>query len=225
MKNLVEEAKKAHIHIDTKAEPTSTRARSRPSVPRRAAPWGTPFAALIAGTTGIDPSHADGGYVEHFDANNRVFKDSLKHLAAEGNDFPPSLRTPMAVIMGNHGDTVHDTTSAQHNSLSPLSRTDVLEVAKQISRDRFSYLTLQDSINREIVHDINTGEGGAQWSWRAAGHTIGFREEARYQGLTVDADDAQSKAAWEAKMDYHTWGGVVRSYLPGLRKTWCAPEG
>ncbi|WP_432058048.1 hypothetical protein [Streptomyces sp. bgisy022] len=170
-------------------------------------------AALIAGTTGIDPNRADGGYVEHSDANNRVFKDSLKHLAAEGNDFPPSLRTPMAVIMGNHGDAVHDTTSAQSNAQSPLSRTDVLEVAKQVSRDRFSYLTLQDAINREIVHDINTREGGPEWSWRAAGHTIGFLEEARYQGLTVDADDAKSKAAWEAKMDYHTWGGVV-NFVP-----------
>lgn len=86
-------------------------------------------------------------------------------------------------------------------------------MSKQISRDRFAYFTLQDSINREIVHDINTGEGGHEETWRRAGHTVGFLEEARYQGLAVDADDAKSKATWDAKMDYHTWGGVA-NFIP-----------
>ncbi|MFD9973918.1 hypothetical protein ACFWZR_06405 [Streptomyces sp. NPDC059017] len=170
-------------------------------------------AALVAGTTGIDPNNSGGGYVQHTDANNRVFENALKHLSAEGNDFPPSLRTPMAMVMGNYGDDVHATTSAQLDSRSPLDRGEVLEVSKQISRDRFAYFTLQDSINREIVHDINTGVGGHEETWRKAGHTIGFLEEARYQGLAVDADDAKSKAAWDAKMDYHTWGGVV-NFIP-----------
>ncbi|MFE3644620.1 hypothetical protein [Streptomyces sp. NPDC059169] len=167
----------------------------------------------MAGTTGIDPNNSGGGYAQHTDANNRVFENALKHLSAEGNDFPPSLRTPMAVVMGNYGDDVHATTSAQSDSSSPLDRREVLEISKQISRDRFAYFTLQDSINREIVHDINTGVGGHEETWRKAGHTVGFLEEARYQGLAVDADDAKSKAAWNAKMDYHTWGGVV-NFIP-----------
>ncbi|MBC7273649.1 MAG: hypothetical protein H5T76_33945, partial [Streptomyces sp.] len=37
--------------------------------------------------------------------------------------------------------------------------------------------------------------------------------EARYQGLQVDVDDAKSKATWDAKWDYHTWGGVV-NFIP-----------
>ncbi|MFE4450037.1 hypothetical protein [Streptomyces sp. NPDC056796] len=170
-------------------------------------------AALVAGTTGIDPNNSGGGYVEHSDANNRVFEGALKHLSAEGDDFPPSLRTPMATVMGNYGDEVHATASAQLDGRSPLDRQEVLEVSKQVSRDRYAYFTLQDSINREIVHDINTGVGGPEETWRKAGHTVGFLEEARYQGLAVDADNAKSKAAWDAKMDYHTWGGVV-NFIP-----------
>lgn len=169
-------------------------------------------AALVAGTTGIDPNNSGGGYVTHSDANNRVFEGALKHLSGEGNDFPPSLRTPMAVVMGNYGDEVHAATSAHNDSESPIDRGQVLEVSKQISRDRFSYLTLQDSINHEIVRDISTNEDPEE-SWRKAGRTVGFLEESRYQGLQVDVDDAKSKAAWEAKMDYHRWGGVA-NFIP-----------
>ncbi|MFE0275437.1 hypothetical protein ACFWZY_25560 [Streptomyces sp. NPDC058992] len=170
-------------------------------------------AALVAGTTGIDPNNSGGGYVQHTDANNRVFENALKHLSAEGNDFPPSLRTPMAMVMGNYGDDVHAATSAHNAGESPLDRAQVLEVAKQISRDQFAYGTLQDSINREIVHDINTGKEGDEQPLQRAGRTIGFLEEARYQGLKVDVDDAKSEATWEAKWDYHTWGGVV-NFIP-----------
>ncbi|WP_267245234.1 hypothetical protein [Streptomyces sp. PR69] len=170
-------------------------------------------AALVAGTTGIDPYNSGGGYVQHTDANNRVFENALKHLAAEGDNFPPSLRTPMAVAMGNYGDDIHAAASAHNAGESPLDRGQVLEVAKQVSRGQFAYGTLQDSINREIVHDINTGKEGDEEPLRRAGRTIGFLEEARYQGLKVDADDAKSKATWEAKWDYHTWGGVV-NFIP-----------
>ncbi|MDI3406464.1 DUF6571 family protein [Streptomyces cavernicola] len=170
-------------------------------------------AALTAGATGIDPANAEGGYVEHSAANRRVFEASLKHLSDEGNDFPPQLRTPMAQVMGNWGDDVHQTTSAHNDGEAPLKRGDVLEVAKQISRDPHAYGTLQDGINREIVHDINVHEGGSEESLRRAGNTIGFLEEARYQALKMDADDEKSKAMWEAKWDYHTWGGVV-NFVP-----------
>ncbi|MGW1190488.1 hypothetical protein [Streptomyces sp. NPDC002559] len=170
-------------------------------------------AALVAGTTGIDPNNSGGGYVQHSEANNRVFEGALKHLSAEGNGFPPSLRTPMAVAMGNYGDDVHAATSAHNAGESPLDRGHVLEVAKQISRDQFAYGTLQDGVNREMVHDINTGKEGDEEPLRRAGRTVGFLEEARYQGLQVDVDDAKSKATWEAKWDYHTWGGVV-NFVP-----------
>ncbi|MFE7428884.1 hypothetical protein [Streptomyces sp. NPDC057545] len=169
-------------------------------------------AALVAGTTGIDPNNSGGGYVTHSEANNRVFEGALKHLSAEKNDFPPSLRTSMAVVMGNYGDEVHAATSAHNDSESPIDRSQVLEVAKQISRDRYSYLTLQDSINHEIVRTISS-DGDPEESWRRAGRTVGFLEEARYQGLQVDVDDAKSKASWEAKMDYHRWGGVA-NFIP-----------
>ncbi|MFJ9681076.1 hypothetical protein ACIRP2_23935 [Streptomyces sp. NPDC101194] len=170
-------------------------------------------AALVAGTTGIDPNDSGGGYVAHSDANNRVFEGALKHLSDEKNDFPPSLRMSMAVVMGNYGDEVHAATSAHNDSESPIDRSQVLEVSKQISRDRYSYLTLQDSINHEIFHTMQSGNTDPEESWRRAGRTVGFLEEARYQGLQVDADDAKSKAAWEAKMDYHRWGGLV-NFIP-----------
>ncbi|MFI6556768.1 hypothetical protein ACWGBY_32745 [Streptomyces griseus] len=170
-------------------------------------------AALVAGTTGIDPNSSGGGYVEHSDANNRVFRGALKHLSAEGDDLHPSLRTPLALAMGNYSDEVHAATSAHNDDESPLNRSQVLEVSKQISRDQFSYGTLQDSINRELVHDINVGREGDEEPLRRAGRTIGFLEEARYQGLKIDADDAKSKATWDAKWDYHTWGGVV-NFIP-----------
>ncbi|WMX45960.1 hypothetical protein RGF97_15435 [Streptomyces roseicoloratus] len=142
-----------------------------------------------------------------------MFENALKHLSAEGNDFPASLRTPMAVAMGNHGDEVHAAASSHNAGESPLDRGQVLEVAKQISRDQVAYGTLQDSINREIVHDINVGKEGDEEPLRRAGRTVGFLEEARYQGLKVDTDDAKSKATWEAKWDYHTWGGVL-NFIP-----------
>ncbi|CAM5466817.1 MULTISPECIES: hypothetical protein [Streptomyces] len=170
--------------------------------------------ALVSGTTGIDPNNSGSGYVTHSEANDRVFKGALENLSAEGDIFHSKLRTPMAIAMGNYGDEVHETTSAHNDGENPpLDRNQVLEVSKQISRDRFSYLTLQDSINREIVHDINTGHQDPEETWRRAGRTVGFLEEARYQGLQVDTDDAKSKATWEAKMDYHTWGGVV-NFIP-----------
>ncbi|MFJ6810047.1 hypothetical protein ACIQRK_29205 [Streptomyces anulatus] len=170
-------------------------------------------AALVAGTTGIDPNNSGGGYVEHSEANNRVFEGALKHLSAEGDDMPPSLRTPMAVVMGNYGDEVHAAASSHNSSESPLDRGHVLEIAKQISRDQFAYGTLQDGLNRELVHDINARDGGVEQPLSRAGRTIGFFEEARYQGLQVDADDAKSKATWDAKWDYHTWGGVA-NFIP-----------
>lgn len=170
-------------------------------------------AALVAGTTGIDPNNSGGGYVEHSEANNRVFEGALKHLSTEGDEFPPSLRTPMAIAMGNYGDDVHASTSAHNAGESPLERGEVLEVAKQISRDQFAYGTLQDGINREIVHDINVGQENDDEPLKRAGRTIGFLEEARYQGLKIDVDDAKSEAAWEAKWDYHTWGGVA-NFVP-----------
>ncbi|URN17830.1 MULTISPECIES: hypothetical protein [Streptomyces] len=170
-------------------------------------------AALVAATTGIDPQSPGSGYVQHTEANTRVFDAALEHLSKEGDKFPPSLRTPMALVMSNHGDDVHEATSAHGDDESQLDRRAVLEVAKQISRDQFAYGTLQDGINREIVRDIHVNEDGHEESWRRAGRTIGFLEEARYQGLQIDVDDAKSKATWDSKWQYHGWAGVA-SYVP-----------
>ena len=53
-------------------------------------------AALQAAATGIDPSDKHAHYVAHTHQNDAVFKSALGYLAARGDDFPPSLRRPMA---------------------------------------------------------------------------------------------------------------------------------
>lgn len=169
--------------------------------------------ALVAATTGISPHNSSGGYVQHTDANTRIFDTALDHLSKEGDKFPPSLRTPMALVMGNYGDDVHDTASAHGDDESPLDRRAVLEVAKQISRDQFAYGALQEGINREIVRDIHANEDGHEESWRRAGRTIGFLEEARYQALQIHVDDAKTNATWDSKWNYHGWAGVA-SFTP-----------
>ncbi|MEU0848716.1 hypothetical protein ABZ387_12190 [Streptomyces flaveolus] len=139
-------------------------------------------AALQAAATGIDPSDPNARYVEHTKQNDAVFTSALTSLADEGDDFPPSLREPMATIMVNHGDTVHRSMSNISMADSPIDQTDLLEVTKQVSKDSDAYSTLNGGLNQAMVADIHDdGAKGSTESLNRAGRTIGFLEEARVQ--------------------------------------------
>ncbi|WP_077796762.1 hypothetical protein [Streptomyces sp. JHA26] len=152
-------------------------------------------AALQAAATGIDPSDENARYVEHTKQNDAVFTSALTSLADSGDDFPPSLRQPMANIMVNHGDTVHRSMSNISMADSPIDQTDLLEVTKQVSKDSDAYSTLNGGLNQAMVADIHDdGAKGSTESLNRAGRTIGFLEEAR-----VQAQGDPKVAEFEAK--------------------------
>ncbi|MFG3152940.1 hypothetical protein ACGF7W_12965 [Streptomyces sp. NPDC048219] len=139
-------------------------------------------AALQAAATGIDPSDPNGRYVEHTKQNDAVFQSALTSLAAQGDDFPPTLREPMANVLVNHGGTVHESMSNIDVANSPLNQTDLFEVTKQISKDQSAYGTLNGGLNQAMVADIHDdGGSGSTESLIRAGRTVGFLEEARLQ--------------------------------------------
>ncbi|WP_217128190.1 hypothetical protein [Streptomyces sp. AC558_RSS880] len=139
-------------------------------------------AALQAAATGIDPSDENARYVEHTERNEKVFRSALTTLADQGDDFPPSLREPMANILVNHGDTVHTAMSEVAVAKSPLDQTDLFEVTKQISKDQDAYGTLNGGLNQAMVTDFHADtRPDATESLVRAGRTVGFLEEARTQ--------------------------------------------
>jgi hypothetical protein len=139
-------------------------------------------AALQAAATGIDPSDENARYVEHTKQNEAVFKTAITLFADSGDDFPPSLREPMANILINHGDTVHKSMSNIDMAGSPIDQTDLFEVTKQVSKDSDAYSTLNGGLNQAMVADIHDdGPRGSTESLNRAGRTIGFLEEARVQ--------------------------------------------
>ncbi|MEV3993486.1 hypothetical protein AB0J57_31750 [Streptomyces sp. NPDC049837] len=152
-------------------------------------------AALQAGATGIDPSDENGKFVKHSDDNVAVFKNSIKHFAEAGDGFPESLREPMARILSNHGDTVHEAASSVDMAASPLDQRDLYEVIKQVSKDDQAYLTLNRDINQAIVTDIHEPkQKEPEESLLRAGRTVGFLEAARTSAL-----GPAEVAAWEEK--------------------------
>jgi hypothetical protein len=139
-------------------------------------------AALQAAATGIDPSDENARYVEHSERNDAVFKSAITLFADSGDDFPPSLREPMANVLINHGETVHRSMSSIAIAESPIDQTDLFEVSKQISKDSDAYSTLNGGLNQAMVADIHDdGPKGSTESLDRAGRTIGFLEEARVQ--------------------------------------------
>jgi hypothetical protein len=139
-------------------------------------------AALQAAATGIDPSDENARYVEHSERNDAVFKSAITLFADSGDDFPPSLREPMANVLINHGETVHRSMSSIAIAESPIDQTDLFEVSKQISKDSDAYSTLNGGLNQTMVADIHDdGPKGSTESLDRAGRTIGFLEEARVQ--------------------------------------------
>ncbi|MFF6998058.1 hypothetical protein ACFY93_24275 [Streptomyces sp. NPDC008313] len=163
-------------------------------------------AALQAAATGIDPSDRHGVFVPHSKDNDAVFRSSLKYLAANGDDFPASLREPVARILVNHGDTVHAAASSVDMSDSPVPQDRLFEVMKQVSKDQHAYGELNGGLNRTMVAEIHEpGQRNPEDSLIRAGRTVGFLEGSRAQALG-DPDTA----AWDDKWIFDR----AISYLP-----------
>ncbi|MEW2133463.1 hypothetical protein [Streptomyces sp. NPDC005435] len=135
-------------------------------------------AALQAGATGVSPG---GHYVRHGAANETVLRSALHHLSAQGDDFPPSLRRPLANILVNHGSTVHAAMSEVDISRSPLKQDELFEVTKQVSKDRGAYGALNGGLNQAMVSTLHTPHPSSPEPLLRAGRTVGFLEEARLQ--------------------------------------------
>ncbi|MFE9495341.1 hypothetical protein [Streptomyces collinus] len=138
-------------------------------------------AALQAAATGIDPADRHAHYVPHTGPNEAVFRSALKHLSNQGDDFPPSLRRPMANVLVNHGATVHAAMSEIDIGHSPLKQDQLFEVTKQVSKDQHAYGTLNGGLNQAMVANLHADRSDSAESLRRAGRTVGFLEEARIQ--------------------------------------------
>ncbi|MGH1556256.1 hypothetical protein ACRAWF_44380 [Streptomyces sp. L7] len=112
-------------------------------------------AALQSAATGIDPAHPHGARVGDRATNDAVFKSALTYLSDSGDEFPPSLRKPMANVLINHGDTAHAAMSEVDVSKSPLDQHRLFEVAKQVSKDEGAYGTLNGGMNQALVSAIH----------------------------------------------------------------------
>ncbi|MEU5104926.1 DUF6571 family protein [Streptomyces sp. NPDC021354] len=194
--------------------------RDRPAFPD--GPPGDPVAsrdatgaALFAAVTGLDPDDRNAPFVEHTTDHRRVLERSLGYLAQTGDGFPPEMRDDMAKVLANHGDEVHRAAGALDSGSSPLDRAQLLEVAKQISRDQDAYGVLNEGLNREMVRDIHAdgtgGTGDPRETLLRAGHTVGFLEEARCLALETGKEDP----SWKAKWGYHLVGGAA-NFIPGV---------
>ncbi|MEU8028662.1 hypothetical protein AB0C13_08460 [Streptomyces sp. NPDC049099] len=169
--------------------------------------------ALLAAATGVNPNDPHAVPVEHTADNRHVLDRSLKYLSEAGDDMPSEFRDDMATTLVNWGDEVHNTASSLADDPSDprqLDRHQLLEVAKQVSRDQHAYGILNDGLNREMVRDIyNDHPSDPKETLLRAGHTVGFLEEARYQALKTDKHDP----SWDAKWLYHGFGGAV-NFIP-----------
>ncbi|MFD4558148.1 hypothetical protein ACFWP5_28165 [Streptomyces sp. NPDC058469] len=151
-------------------------------------------AALQAGATGIDPADPKGVRVGDRATNDAVFRSALTYLADSGDEFPPSLRLPMANVLVNHGDTVHASMSEVAIKKSPLDQHQLFEVVKQVSKDEGAYGTLNGGMNQAMVSAIHSDHSNSGDSLSRVGHTVGFLEEAR-----VQAAGDPKVAAFESK--------------------------
>ncbi|MGW0191198.1 hypothetical protein ACWDV7_36530 [Streptomyces sp. NPDC003362] len=184
-------------------------------------------AALQAAATGIDPSDKNAQYVEHSKQNEAVLKSAIKHLADSGDDFPPSLRQPMANILINHGGTVHAAMSNVDIAGSPLDQSDLFEVTKQVSMDQDAYDTLNGGLNQAMVANIHeAGQSESKESLTRAGRTVGFLEEARAQaqGDPKTAEFAAKPLFDEAIGYIPVVSGPVQQGFDYVTAQWLADE-
>ncbi|MEV0262773.1 hypothetical protein AB0I49_15725 [Streptomyces sp. NPDC050617] len=169
-------------------------------------------AALFSAATGMTADDTKAPFVEHTVEHQQVLDRSLRYLSETGDDFPPEIRDDMAKVLANHGDTVHRAASSLDAESTPLDRKQLLDVAKQVSRDQNAYGILNEGLNREMVHQIHEGHpSDPRETLLRAGHTTGFLEEARYLALKTDKEDP----SWDAKWGYHLIGGAA-NFIPVL---------
>ncbi|MFJ1618199.1 MULTISPECIES: hypothetical protein [unclassified Streptomyces] len=170
--------------------------------------------AMFAAVSGVSDPEAPGTkYEEHTPEQREAMKRSLGILASTGNDFPSEMRDSMAYAMGNHGDWVHEAMSSplvEHE----LDAGQLMEVSKQISRNRDDYQTLTQVMHQPIVADILTENAHPEDSLDRAGRTIGFLEEARYQATNTDKGEALADASWDKTWRYHIVGGLLTPWHP-----------
>ncbi|UNZ19593.1 hypothetical protein [Streptomyces sp. 891-h] len=171
--------------------------------------------ALFAAGSGMNPDDPTATYVKHTPEQDSVFRGALERLADQKDDMPPELRDDMAKLIGNHGTDAHMTMGGSPD-LRVLDRGDLLEVSKQISRDRESYQVLNESMNAAMVQDIHSEKDRPEDSLSRAGRTVGFLEEARYQAIgDKKADDLRAAGWGHAGTGTYLVVAEGASFLPG----------
>lgn len=183
-------------------------------------------AALQAGATGIDPGDPGGGRVGDRGTNDAVFKSALTYLADSGDDFPPSLRRPMANVLVNHGDAVHAAMSEVDVANSPLDQHRLFEVAKQVSKDEGAYGVLNGGMNQSLVSDIHHDRSHSPDSLTRAGRTVGFLEEARVQAAgDPKVAEFETKPFFDKAISYiPVVSGDVQTGFDYVTDQWLADE-
>ena len=183
-------------------------------------------AALQAGATGIDPADPKGVRVGDRATNDAVFKSALTYLADKGDDFPPSLREPMANVLVNHGGTVHAAMSEVDVAHSPLDQHGLFEVAKQVSKDEGAYGVLNGGMNQSLVSDIHGDHSNSPASLTRAGRTVGFLEEARVQAAgDPKVAEFQTKPFFDKAISYiPVVSSDVQAGFDYVTEQWLADE-
>ncbi|MFJ8140411.1 hypothetical protein [Streptomyces sp. NPDC096013] len=183
-------------------------------------------AALQAGATGIDP--ADPGGVRQGDraTQDAVFKSALTYLSDSGDEFPPSLRGPMANVLINHGDTVHAAMGEVAVAKSPLDQHQLFEVVKQVSKDEGAYGTLNGGMNQAMVSAIHKDHSDSADSLIRAGRTVGFLEEGRLQAAgDPKVAEFETKPFFDKAISYiPVVSGDVQTGFDYVTDQWLADE-
>ncbi|MFJ3899198.1 hypothetical protein [Streptomyces sp. NPDC090083] len=183
-------------------------------------------AALQAGATGIDPADPDGVRRGDRATNDAVFRSALTYVSDSGDDFPPSLRRPMANILVHHGETVHAAMSEVDVAHSPLDQHRLFEVAKQVSKDEGAYGTLNGGMNQAMVSAIHKDHSDSPESLSRAGRTVGFLEEARVQAAgDPEVAEFETKPFFDKAISYiPVVSGDVQTGFDYVTDQWLADE-
>lgn len=158
--------------------------------------------------------------------NDAVFKSALTYLADKGDEFPASLRKPMANVLVNHGGTVHAAMSEVDVGHSPLDQHQLFEVAKQVSKDEGAYGTLNGGMNQAMVSAIHNDHSKSADSLSGAGRTVGFLEEARVQAAgDPKVAEFQTKPFFDKAISYiPVVSGDVQTGFDYVTDQWLADE-
>ncbi|MFI5899327.1 hypothetical protein [Streptomyces cyaneofuscatus] len=172
--------------------------------------------AMFAAVSGVSDPGAEGvKFQEHTPEQTEAMKRSLAFLAQTENDLPAEMRDDMARAMGNHGEAFHKSMSDPLGSKG-LDSGQLMEVSKQISRNKDSYGLLNEQMNFAILADIHTEKAHPEDSLSNAGRTVGFLEEARYQATNDKKDGDLTDATWKKTWTYHLVGGALTPLGGGL---------